>query len=61
MSAAVYANAAIEIARFIESTRALYEAGVIDEAELSQLWETVGVNVKRADALWQSAGPSVGP
>ena len=56
MNAALDAAAAIQLAQFIQSSMALYQAGVLTQQQLSDAWNAVGINVTNADKLWVQAG-----
>lgn len=49
-------EAAVEVARMIQSSYALYEAGHMTDEQLAAAWAAVGVSVKAADARWEAAG-----
>ena len=48
-------EAAIELAKFLQSSYALYSAGHMTADQLQAAWAAVGVTVKSADARWQAA------
>lgn len=58
MNPALDVEAAIELAKFIQSTVALYQAGTLTDKQLSDIWHAAGVNVANAEKLWKAAGSS---
>lgn len=56
MNPALDVTAAIELAKFIQSSVALYQAGTLTDKQLSDIWHAAGVNVANAEKLWQQAG-----
>ena len=54
-------EAAIQLAQFLQSSSALYQAGHMSQAQLAQAWAAVGVKVEDAYKLWeQSLGKTDG-
>lgn len=49
-------TAAIELAKFIQSSVALYQAGTLTDKQLSDVWHAAGINVANAEKLWKNAG-----
>lgn len=56
MNPALDVTAAIELAKFIQSSVALYQAGTLTEKQLSDIWNAAGINVANAEKLWKQAG-----
>lgn len=56
MNPALYVTAGVELAKFVNSSVALYEQGVLTDKQLSDIWNAAGVNVANAEKLWEQAG-----
>lgn len=54
-SAILYTNTAIALAKFLNSSIELYEQGQLTESQLSDIWNSVGVNVDKAESLWKAS------
>ncbi len=54
-------EAAIELAKFISSSYALYSAGHMTMEQLQAAWGAAGIAVKSADARWQAAASADKP
>ena len=54
-------DAAVDLATFVRSSYALFQAGHMTDAQLQAAWQAAGLGVAAADRRWEATGKEVQP